>query len=216
MTAVTEGVLGLLIADGGVRRRYRAGSVLFHQGDRGRLVYGIAEGRVALTIPTGPGRELLLATKIPGDSFGEFSALDGQPRSATAVALVDTVVGQLEPEGFVALLEENGALAVELLRRMSALLRETNRRLGDIAGADIMTRVARRLVDLAVAARELLEVADGPQRLSVTQDDLAILLGTTRESVARALARLRSERCVTTGRARIVITDMETLRRIAM
>jgi CRP/FNR family transcriptional regulator, cyclic AMP receptor protein len=215
VTAVTQRVLGLLIADSGVRRRYRAGSVLFHQGDRGRLVYGIAEGCVALTVPTGPGRELLLATKVPGDCFGEMSALDGQPRSARAVALEDTVVGQLEPDGFMALLEENAALAVELLRRMSDVLRETNRRLGDIAGADTTTRVARRLVDLAMAARELLDVSEGPQRLSVTQDDLAIWLGTTRESVARALARLRNERCVTTGRGRIVITDMAALRRLA-
>jgi CRP/FNR family cyclic AMP-dependent transcriptional regulator len=196
-------------------RRYRPRQRLFREGEPGDHVIAILTGRVKVSVQTRSGREILLAVKEPGDLVGELSAIDGRPRSATAVALepVDALV--VTAPAFVDFIEGHPRIAVRLLRALAAQIRDADRRSVDRDTGDITCRVARRLVDLAERLGEHrgsgIEVT-----LVVGQDDLAAWVGATREATSRALGRLRAEGWLTTGRRRIVLTDLPALRRRAI
>jgi CRP-like cAMP-binding protein len=192
-------------------RRFRARQVLFREGDPGGAVFAMRAGRVKVSVHTPEGREILLAVKEPGELLGELSAIDGRPRSATATALelVDAVV--LPPDAFTAFIENHPRIAVGLLRALAAQLRETDRRSAERDTGDIVERVARRLVDLAGRFGEHrgsgVEIA-----LGLSQDDLAGWVGASREATSRALARLRTDGCISTARGRITLCDVAALR----
>jgi CRP/FNR family cyclic AMP-dependent transcriptional regulator len=198
----------------GRSRRFRARQRLFREGEPGDHVLAIRSGRVKVSVQTQSGREILLAVKEPGDLVGELSAIDGRPRSATAIALdpVDALV--VPAPRFAEFIEGHPRIAVRLLRALSAQIRDADRRSVDRDTGDITCRVARRLVDLAERLGEHrgsgLEIT-----LVLSQDDLAAWVGATREATSRALGRLRTEGWLTTGRQRIVLTDLAALRRRA-
>jgi CRP/FNR family cyclic AMP-dependent transcriptional regulator len=195
-------------------RRYRARQRLFREGEPGDHVIALLAGRVKVSVQTRSGREILLAVKEPGDLVGELSAIDGRPRSATAIALepVDALV--VTAPAFVEFIEGHPRIAVRLLRTLAAQIRAADRRSVDRDTGDITCRVARRLVDLAERVGE--HRGSGVEvTLVLGQDDLAAWVGATREATSRALGRLRAEGWLTTGRQRIVLTDVPALRRRA-
>ena len=95
MNALVQAAVGEVIADLGRRRSYAPGDLLFVEGDHSHDVYVCLEGRVRIFLTMPSGRELLVGIKLPGDEFGELSALDGRPRSASAAAIDQTVVAEL-------------------------------------------------------------------------------------------------------------------------
>jgi CRP-like cAMP-binding protein len=196
---------------GGRSRRFRARQRLFREGEPGDYVVAIRSGRVKVSVQTRSGREILLAVKEPGDLVGELSAIDGRPRSATAIALepVDALV--VPRSAFAEFVEGHPRIAVRLLRTLAAQIRDADRRSVDRDTGDITCRVARRLVDLAERLGE--HRGSGVEiTLALSQDDLAAWVGATREATSRALGRLRAEGWLTTGRQRIVLTDLAALR----
>jgi CRP-like cAMP-binding protein len=214
MTDVTQGeTLGALLGGRGSRRRLPAGAILFLEGDEGPFVYAVVRGRIKLTAATPSGREVLLSVREPGEIFGELAALDGRPRSATASALEDAEVAQMDAPGFLGLLEAHPAMAVEVLRDVSAGLRAASLRLSRSAGSDTAARVAHHLLDLAARVREH-HGSPAAAELTITQDDLAAWAGTTRESVARVLSRFRAGGLVLTGRGHITVKDPAALARL--
>jgi CRP/FNR family cyclic AMP-dependent transcriptional regulator len=195
-------------------RHFRARQRLFREGEPGDRVIAVLGGRVKVSVQTRSGREILLAVKEPGDLVGELSAIDGRPRSATAIALepVDALV--VTAPAFVEFIEGHPRIAVRLLRTLAAQIRDADRRSVDRDTGDITCRVARRLVDLAERLGE--HRGSGVEvTLVLGQDDLAAWVGATREATSRALGRLRAEGWLTTARQRIVLTDLPALRRRA-
>ena len=195
----------------GRSRRFRPRQRLFREGEPGNHVVAILSGRVKVSVLTRSGREILLAVKEPGDLVGELSVIDGRPRSATATAL-DPVEALVVPApAFTDFVEGHPRIAVRLLHTLAALVRDADQRSLDRDTGDVTCRVARRLVDLAERVGE--HRGSGIEiTLGLSQDDLAAWVGATREATSRALARLRAEGCVTTGRQRIVLTDLAALR----
>lgn len=195
----------------GRSRRFRARQRLFREGEPGDHVLAIRSGRVKVSVQTRSGREILLAVKEPGDLVGELSVIDGRPRSATAVALEPVDALLVPAPAFAEFVEGHPRIAVRLLRTLAAQIRDADRRSVDRDTGDITCRVARRLVDLAERLGEHrgsgLEIT-----LALSQDDLAAWVGATREATSRALGRLRAEGWLTTGRQRIVLTDLAALR----
>jgi len=180
---------------------------LFVEGDGSRSVYACIEGRVRIFLTTPSGRELLVGIKAPGDEFGELSALDGRPRSASAAAIDRTVVAELQSERFMDLLLRAPHLSVSVSRSLSAELRRANDRLVTRNSNSATVRTGRMLVELA----SLMMRHGGPAEtyeLPLTQADLAGWIGATRESTARALARFRRAGLVRTGRGQIVVLDV--------
>jgi len=204
-----------LLTERGHPTRLRPGAILFHEGDRASVVYGVVSGRVRIEATTPTGGRLVLAMKEPGDVLGELGALDGRPRSATAVAVEPVELVQVGVDDFLAALADQPRHAVLLLQRISRDLRDSVERTTARASADATQRLAMLLLDLAERYGEHTETTIEID-LSLTQDDMAGWIGATREATARSLRTLREQGCVATGRRRISITDLDALRSAAL
>ena len=213
MVAVRESTVGDLIVDAGRHRRLAAGEMLFVEGDHSRHVYAVVEGRVRIFLTMPSGRELLIGLKMPFDEFGELSALDGRPRSASAAAHGPAVVAVLHAEEFLRMITESPGLLVAVCQNLSAQLRRANRRLVTRNSESALVRTGRMLVEVASLLMRHVEESD-VYEVPITQADLAEWVGTTRESTARALARFRRDGLVETCRGRIVVLDVAGLSRL--
>ena len=207
MNAVEYSTIGDAIADLGARHSYSPGDLLFVEGDGSHSVYACIEGRVRIFLTTPSGRELLVGIKAPGDEFGELSALDGRPRSASAAAIDHTVVAVLPAARYMDLLLGAPHLSVSVCQSLSAELRRANDRLVTQNSNSATVRTGRMLVELASMMMRHGGDAD-TYELPLTQTDLAGWIGATRESTARALARFRRAGLVRTGRGQIVVLDV--------
>jgi CRP-like cAMP-binding protein len=172
-------------------RRWAAGEVLFQRGDEGAWMVALAEGRVKLTLLTPLGRELILRHAEPGDSLGEFTLIDGEPRSADATAVTPVVGWVLDKARFVQLIAAHPDLGLAAARYFCRRLRETTDQLESIALYQVEARLARfflfRLRQLSgedVSQTAIL-------RLEISQSELAAVLGASRPKVNRALQVLQ-------------------------
>ena len=152
------------------------------------------------------GTEAVLAVRAPGDLVGELAAIDGHPRSATAIALGDVACAVVDAERFRAVLHDEPKAAMALLKLLAERLREAEGRRAEHGALDARQRLARRLLELA-GDRTVVD--------ELNQDDLAALIGASRESVAKALQSLRTEGLVRTRRRAIDILDRDALQRLA-
>jgi CRP-like cAMP-binding protein len=195
----------------GASRSFRRGTALFSEGDVADRVFLIEHGWVTVRIATPAGGEVILGLRGPGDVVGELSALDGEPRNATALA-VDEVEAVVAPAGVVrAMLERDPELAGELLRLLAERLRDANRHRLEVAMLDCLGRVALRLLELA---ERFGEPSDEGVRidLPLSQEQLASWCGCSREATVKALRTLREVAEITTGRRTITLRNPELLR----
>ena len=186
------------------------GDTLFWEGDPSQSVYACRSGRMKMTVTTPTGDELVLGWREPGEAFGELSAIDGRPRSARAMATVDSELAVMSRSEFLDALRTAPDLAVALLVDLSDHLRRANARVTARKSERIPARVGNRLVELVAQVHR----HSGPStstELTITQDDLAGWIGATRESTARALAGLRRGGLIETKRGRIVVVDLAGL-----
>jgi CRP/FNR family cyclic AMP-dependent transcriptional regulator len=205
--------VGDAIVDLGQRRTYAPGEYLFVEGDHSHCVYVCVQGRIRLFLTMPSGRELLIGIKSPGDEFGELSALDGRPRSASAAALEPTVVAEIRADRFMELLRDEPLLSIAVCRTLSADLRRANDRLVTRNSDSAVVRTGRMLVELA-SMKMRHGGPSGTFELALTQSDLACWIGATRESTARALAGFRRAGLVETGRGCIVVLDVVALNQL--
>ncbi len=193
-------------------REYQAGAFLFLEGDAPGPVFGIGAGRVKLVAHAERGRDVVLDIRTVHQLFGELAAIDGLPRSASAVALDTVQVVAVEPAAFTRFVEETPELAMHLLRLLADRLRSTTRLHVEQRGADLVRRVARRLAEMAGPD------GDGPGppvALRISQADLADWVNANRETTTRALGRLRDLGLIETGRGRIDVVDLAGLHALA-
>ena len=197
------------LLDAGTARHYRRGEVMFHAGDPATFVVVIVRGRAKITAPGPDGAEVVLSLRGAGDLVGELAAVDDEAalRSARVSALDPVTCRVVRSAEFRAILGEHPDVGLELLRMLSARLRSADRRIVEFGVYDTTRRVARLLGDLAGQAGP----ARRPGTVDLTQDDLAGLVGASRESVVRALATLRSLGLVTTARRRVEVVDLAAL-----
>jgi CRP/FNR family cyclic AMP-dependent transcriptional regulator len=188
--------------------------VMFGEGDTSDWVALLLTGRVKLSSFTQDGREAVIGIAGHGELLGELSAVDGEARSATAIALdpVDALV--VSAEDFTRFLETRPGAAVLLLRTISARLRDADRKRVEFGAYDTVSRVARTLLELA---ERFGESAEGGVRISLrlSQEELAGMTGASREAVVKALRSLRSRGWIETGRRQIRVVDVAALARRA-
>jgi CRP/FNR family cyclic AMP-dependent transcriptional regulator len=208
------GPLGVALREQGTSRSFRRGAALFAEGDVADRVFLIEDGWVMLRTATPAGGEVILGLRGPGDVVGELSALDGEPRSAAAVAIDDVQAVVASAGQMSAMLGRDPELAAELLRVLARRLRESDRQRLEFAMLDSLGRVARRLLELADRFGEA--GADGVRvELPLSQEQLASWCGCSREATVKALRTLRELAGVTTGRRTFTLRDPELLRRHA-
>lgn len=193
------------------RRQYRKGDPIFHKEDEGQSLFIVEDGAVRIYVPSAQGADLTLAILGAGDFFGDLSLLDGQPRSAGADAMQDTRALILERTDFLDLMRSRPDAALAVMAVVSKRLRETDEMASDLAFLDVGGRLAKRLLELASShgvRREDGTLLD----VSITQEQLANMIGVTRESVNRNLGNFRRAGLITNHGRRIVLRDPDGLR----
>ncbi len=198
-------------------RAYAGREVVVNQGEPARALFAIVRGRLKVASCGPDGRDTVLGIMAEGEVFGEVALLDGGLRSATCTAIEPCELLVLERTQFMALLETSPAIAVKLLDVLAQRLRRLSQRSEDAAFLDVPSRLARSLLDLATRFGE---TARSPSReirisLKLSQQELGDLVGATRESVNKHLSDWTRQGIVKLQGGRVVISDMESVRRIA-
>jgi len=194
------------------RRRYHRGDIIFQKDDPGHSLFIVARGSVRIYVPSTQGADLTLAVLGPGHFFGDLSLLDGRPRSASAAALGDTNVVILERSDFVAVIRTRPAAVMSVLAVVVRRLRDTDEMASDLAFLDVGGRLAKKLLELA--ATNGVKRQDGVLLdMAITQEELANMIGVTRESVNRNLSLFRRIGLVAKEGRRFVLRDPAGLRR---
>jgi CRP/FNR family transcriptional regulator, cyclic AMP receptor protein len=194
--------------------RLERGDVLFHEGDQGDRLYVIREGKVKLGRRSSDGRENLVAILGPGEMFGELSLFDPGPRTMTATAVAETQLLGVGNEDLNTLLTGRPGVAKVLLAALAQRLRRTNENVADLVFTDVPGRVAKALLDLS--GRFGRPVEDGILVAhDLTQEELAQLVGASRETVNKALADFASRGWLRLEARAVLLLDVERLKRRA-
>jgi len=182
-------------------KRWHGGAIIMGQHEPGDALFVLVSGRAKVVLFGENGREMTLSILRSGDFFGEMSLFDGKPRSANVVAERDTTLLVLEKEAFMAQIQRNPQIAIRLLQEMASRLRSANEIINNLALHDVSSRLTRTLVSLAEENGEMQE--EGILiRQRPTQQDLANMVGTCRETVSRALSAMaRQGLVVSRGRS---------------
>jgi CRP-like cAMP-binding protein len=174
--------------------------------DESNDVFFILEGRLQVKNYSEHGREFIFSEIGAGQIFGEFSALDGLPRSASVVAMEDSVVARMKAADFVALLRSDFDLTLRLLRILTGKARGLSDRIFDLIALNARDRICFELVRLA--ATGVREGARVMIRPAPTHYEIAARIGSHREAVTRELNHLVSRGYVELGRRHVVIVDL--------
>ena len=194
--------------------RLGRGQTLFNEGDEGDRLYVILSGKVKLTRTAVDGRENLLGVLGPSEMFGELSLFDPRPRTASAVAVTDAVLAGLGHDDLRPFLSSRPHVSLQLLKALAARLRRTNDVMADLVFTDVPGRVAKALLELADKFGK--EGEDGLHvHHGLTQEELAQLVGASRETVNKALADFASRGWLRLEARAVLIVDVERLRRRA-
>jgi CRP-like cAMP-binding protein len=193
--------------------RLRRGEVLFREGQPGDRVYVIADGKIKLGHTSQDGRETLIAVLGPGEMLGVLALFDPGPRAATATAIAPTRLLELRHDDLTGILDGRPQLSSQLLQSLARRLRRTNAALADLVFSDVPGRVAKALLDLA---KRFGEPVDEGVRLvhDLTQEELAQLVGASRETVNKALAEFANRGWIRLeGRAVVILDEARLVRR---
>ena len=193
------------------RRHYRAGEPVFREGDPGMALYIVETGEVKILLGGSEGKEVVLSLLGPGEFLGEFALLDGEPRSADAVATGPADLLVLPREDFLRFLREVPTVAINMLAALSRRFRRTDRLVHDAAFSDVRTRVTRLLIELGETRGKPGQggIVIGPR---LTQGDLASMVGATRESINKCLRSYAAQGLVRHERGRLVLLNIDRLR----
>jgi len=163
------------------------GAVIVSHEEPGDSLFVIASGKVKVVLYGETGREIILSILRKGDFFGEMSLLDRQPRSANVVAVEQSELFCLDREAFQTHLSSHPTTSLAVLAEMSRRLRHADEVIGNLALLDVYARVARTVRELA---QKQGEPVDGGLLIKErpTQQEIAGLIGTSRETVSRALS----------------------------
>ena len=190
--------------------RLPKGSTLFSEGDDGEHLYVIVEGKLKLGTSSGDGRENLLSILGPGEMFGELSLFDAGPRTSTATAVTDVRLLSLGHKQVIPWITAHPQVALDLLERLAQRLRRTNEVVGDLVFSDVPGRVAKALLDLGERFGKVTDEGLYVHH-DLTQEELAQLVGASRETVNKALADFASRNWIRLDGRAVLIIDTERL-----
>jgi CRP-like cAMP-binding protein len=189
------------------RQRYSRNEVVFRQGEIGDSVHLLAKGTVAVRVATPSGDVATLDVLRPGEAFGEQALVgDDDRRSATIVALESTETMRLTRDEFVKLLVDQPNTGRLLVAMLDARLRATSQSLLEALYLSADTRVFRQLGRLAAIYSGV-----GSGAIPVTQDDVATMAGTTRQTVNRIMRQAQDDGLLRLARGRVEIVDADGL-----
>lgn len=198
----------------GVERRYRDSQLIFQRGDAGNSMMLVLRGQVKINIISEDGKELVFSIIPPGECFGEIALLDGQPRSADAIAMGECGLFVLARSDFIAFLERYPPVAIRLLAVLCGRVRATSDFIERLAFLDLPARLACQLLKLA----DIYGVATfNGTRITgkFSQQDLGHLVAASRESVNKQLRTWQAEGLLRVEHGVITLLQPAALRRLA-
>lgn len=201
------------LAGAAVRRRFADGERIHARGDAPDGLYGLLRGQVRISHLTADGRELLVTRFEPGHWWGEISMFDGLPRTHDAYAVGDCEVLLLPQARFHALLRQHAELYPHFVKMLCGKLRSAMGYIEDAMFLPLEARIAKRLLELARAYGST-DPAGRPD-VRLPQDDLARMLGASRQSVSKALKVLEKRGLVALDYGRITLNDAPALDKLA-
>ena len=182
------------IADAIVKKRFKRAEVIVEQGKKTDALYIILTGRARVMSTDSRGREVILATLQPGDYIGEMSLIDDEPHSATVRTEIQTDVLMLDRDAFSRCLPENSSMSYNIMRGLVQRLRHADRKIESLALMDVYGRVTRSLIEFAVDdGQGNLKIRD-----KISRQDLAKMVGASREMVSRVMKDLEERGFVQT------------------
>jgi CRP/FNR family cyclic AMP-dependent transcriptional regulator len=190
------------------------GEHLFLEGQDGDRLYVVLDGKIKLTRAAADGRENLWSVLGPGEMFGELSLFDPRPRTSTASAVTDATVAALAHDTLRTWLPGRPDVSMHMLQALARRLRRANDVVADLVFTDVPGRVAKNLLDLAERFGE--QDHDGLHvHHDLTQEELAQLVGASRETVNKALADFAARGWLQISARSVLILDIDRLRRRA-
>ncbi|MFL6153489.1 MAG: Crp/Fnr family transcriptional regulator [Ornithinibacter sp.] len=190
------------------------GRVVFNEGEPGDSLYIVISGKIKLSRRSPDGRENVLAVMGPSDQFGELSVFDPGPRTATATAVTDVKLARMPQAVLRPWIEAHPEVGERLLHVLARRLRRTNDSVADLIFTDVPGRVAKALLQMAdrFGSRD----SEGLRvRHDLTQEELAQLVGASRETVNKALADFASRGWLRLEARAVLLMDVERLKRRA-
>lgn len=191
-------------------RKLKPKEVLCRKGDPGNQLYGILSGSLKVTATGTDGKDVMFGLMGPGEVIGEIALLDGEERSATVTAIEPTELLTLHRRELIPFLENHPQAAIALASVLAARVRQLSDRAEDRQTMPLPGRIAKRLLSLSEQYGKR-PIVGGPVEIRMPQQDLADLVGTTRESVNKQLRAWEQAGIVELGRARVVLKRPESL-----
>lgn len=193
---------------------FSRGQVIFVEGEPGETMFIITSGKVKIGRKTADGRESLITLMGPSDIFGELAIFDPGPRTSTVTSLTEVQAVTMDRAALRAWIADQPEIAEQLLRVLARRLRRTNDNLSDLIFTDVPGRVAKQLLHLA----QRFGTRDGNALRvdhELTQEEIAQLVGSSRETVNKALADFAQRGWVRVQGKSILIDNAELLARRA-
>ncbi|ADL08959.1 Crp/Fnr family transcriptional regulator [Thermosediminibacter oceani] len=195
-------------------RHYKKGTVIFFEGEPGEAVYFIKSGKVKVYKSDDEGREYILHIFGEGDVFAEAVLLGGGPYPATAEAVEDTTVAFIKNEDLERLIGQTPDLALRIIKVMASRLRDSQDKIKDLALKDTYDRTACLLHRISINYGQ--RTSRGIEiDLPVTRQELAALVGTSRETVTRILGQMKKQGIIDIDRQKIIVINEKMLMRCA-
>ncbi|ANI91326.1 MAG TPA: Crp/Fnr family transcriptional regulator [Dietzia timorensis] len=193
---------------------FSRGETIIREGEPGETLYIIIDGKVKLSRKSPDGRENLLSVLGPSDMFGELSIFDPGPRTSSAICVTDVKVESMNRTALRRWISERPEIADQLLRVLARRLRRTNNNLADLIFTDVPGRVAKALLQLAQRFGQKEGTAIRVTH-DLTQEEIAQLVGASRETVNKALAEFAHRGWLRLEGKSVIISDPERLARRA-
>jgi CRP-like cAMP-binding protein len=190
-------------------REYPKNSVILFEDDPGDALYIVSTGQVKVVLIGEDGREVILSVLGDGDFFGEMALIDDEPRSAHVIAMKDSQLLVLRRDDFQLQLRDHPTIALKLLRELVQRLRRADEKIGGLVLLDVNGRVAQLLLDLA-------DESGGPKiTRKLTHHTIAQMIGSSRETVSRAMRELVEKGLIEVSRREITIRQRDALGSLA-
>jgi CRP-like cAMP-binding protein len=207
-SGLSFGEIDALVGHGAMRKLAR-GQVLFLQGAPGDGLYGVLSGRIAFTIDSPDGQNLILNTIGPGEFFGEIALIDGMGRSAGAMARDAAQLVFIPRDRFLGFVRERPDAMLHIMVVLCGRLRRSTDYIADTAFLSLAGRLARQLLSMTVSPG-----SNAAAELAVSHAELAAMLGVSRGRVSRQLAAWQAERIIVQLRGRLLLRSRRALQRV--
>lgn len=194
-----------------ITRNYTKGRIIIMEGEPGEAFFYIKSGLVKISKLSGDGREHILHILNEGHVFAEVSLFSQEPYPATAEVMEDAQIGMIKNSDLEKLIIENPEVSLQLIKYLNKRLIEAQIKVRNLALYDTYGRTAQALVKLAEDHGRKTERGIELE-LGISRQELANIVGTTRETVIRVLAVFKKEKCIELDKSSIIIKNLERIK----